>query len=89
MEPFASVHEHYALVLIGLAIFPRITMLFVGGPFGVLHWLGWFFAPHITVAIIGTLRYWDTDPFLCAVAWVIALVGTGSEAESSRRVAVR
>ena len=64
---------------IGLAVFPRITLLFVGGAFGPLAWLGWLFCPHLLVAILGTTYYWDTNPVLCVVAWFVAFAGTGGE----------
>jgi hypothetical protein len=67
------------LLLFGLAVFPRITLLFVGGPFGFLHWLGWLIAPHLLVAIIATTLYWHTNPILCVIAWCFALGGTGGE----------
>lgn len=51
-------------------------MLFaVTVPFGFLAWLGWLFAPHLTVAILATQYYWHTNPILC----IIALAGTGGE----------
>lgn len=86
MHPdFFHSHTFPVLLLLGLALFPRITLLFVGGPFGVVHWLGWVFAPHLLVAILATTRYWDTDPFLCVVAWFVAFAGTGGESRAARR----
>jgi hypothetical protein len=82
---FFDAHTFDWLVLGGLAIFPRITMLFVGGPFGLLHWLGWLFAPHLLVAIVATTKYWDTNPVLCVIAWFFAFAGTGGEGEAARR----
>ena len=82
---FWDAHTYDWVVLIGLALFPRITMLFIGGPlaalqwFGVLHWIGWVVAPHLLVAIVATTMYWDTDPILCVVAWFFAFAGTGGE----------
>ena len=76
---FFDTHALSWLILLGLAVFPRITLLFVGGPFSVLHWLGWGFAPHLLVAIMATSRYWDTNPLLCVIAWFIAFAGTGGE----------
>jgi hypothetical protein len=77
---FFSLHPEWGwLILLGLAVFPRITLLFVGGPFGVLAWLGWLFTPHLLVAILATSWYWDTNPILCVVAWFFAFAGTGSE----------
>ncbi len=82
---FWSSHAHPLLLLFGLAVFPRITLLFVGGPFGWLHWLGWVITPHLLVAILATSRYWDTDPLLCVVAWFFAFAGTGGEGHTARR----
>jgi hypothetical protein len=82
---------HGWIFLIGMAMFPRITMLIVGtvSSFGLLGWLGWIFAPHITVAILATTIYWKTNPVLCVIAWFVAFGGTGGEAgtvsRSSRR----
>ena len=71
---------HGILFLIFITLFPRLTMLFaVTIPFGFLAWLGWLFAPHLTVAILATQYYWHTNPILCIIAWIVALAGTGSE----------
>lgn len=82
---FFEAHTLPVLLLLGLAVFPRITLLFVGGPFGVLHWLGWLVAPHLLVAILATTRYWDTNPVLCVIAWFIAFAGTGGESRVAKR----
>ncbi len=81
---FFTAHAHPWLVLAGLAFFPRVTMLFIGGPFSVLAWLGWVFAPHLLVAIMATSLYWHTDPVLCVVAWFFAFAGTGFEGTAAR-----
>ena len=84
MHDFWTVHPSGLLLLAGLAFFPRITLLFIGGPFGLLHWLGWFFAPHLLVAILATATYWHTNPVLCVIAWFFAFAGTGSEGGAAR-----
>ena len=71
-------------MLLGLAVFPRITLLFVGGPFGWLAWLGWLFTPHLLVAILATSWYWSTNPMLCVVAWFFAFAGSGGEGAAAR-----
>jgi hypothetical protein len=86
---FFEAHALAWLVLAGLAFFPRITLLFVGGPFGWLAWLGWVFAPHLLVAIVATSRYWDTNPVLCVIAWFIAFAGTGGEGSVMHRTVWR
>ena len=79
---------HGWLFLIALTFIPRLTMLFaVASPFGLLHWLGWLFAPHLLVAIMATTRYWDTNPVLCIVAWMVAFGGTGAESKTVSTVA--
>lgn len=77
--------------LIAIAFFPRITMLVVGtvSSFGFLGWLGFIFAPHLTVAILATTYYWQTNPVLCVIAWLVALGGTNGEAKAARRIANR
>ena len=82
---FWDTHAHPLLLLFGLAVFPRITLLFVGGPFAFLPWLGWLVAPPLLVAILATTRYWDTDPVLCVIAWFLAFAGTGGEGMGARR----
>ena len=82
---FWDAHTWDLLILFGLAVFPRITTLFVGGPFALLHWVGWVFAPHLLVAIMATTKYWDTNPVLCVVAWFFAFAGTGGEGGAAWR----
>ena len=71
---------HGVFFLIAAALFPRLAMLFaVSVPFGWLAWLGWAFVPHLTVAILATKYYWDTNPVLCVIAWFFAFGGTAGE----------
>ena len=77
--------QHGIIPLICLAIFPRLTLLFASfATGGVLWWLGWLFAPHLLVAIL-SLAYWDTNPVLVVIAWIVALGGTGGEASTVSR----
>lgn len=72
--------EHGIFFLIFVTLFPRLTMLFATTvSFGLLAWIGWFFAPHLTVAILATQYYWHTNPILCIIAWFVAFAGTGGE----------
>jgi hypothetical protein len=63
-------------------------MLFaVSTPFGILAWIGWLFVPHLTVAILATNFYWDTNPVLCVIAWFVAIGGTAGEGKvASKRL---
>lgn len=77
--------HHGILCLVCLAIFPRLTLLF--GSFvtgGFFWWLGWIFTPHLLVAFL-SLKFWDTNPVLVVIAWIMALCGTGTEAEAVKR----
>lgn len=73
--------HHGFLFLFGLAVFPRITLFLFANisGLGILYWLGWLIAPHLTVAILATTFYWDTNPILVIIAWFIALGGEGAE----------
>ena len=79
---------HGWLFLMGVTFFPRLTMLFaVTAPFGILAWLGWLFVPHVTVAMLATIYYWDTNPVLCVIAWFVAAGGTAGEGKvASKRI---
>lgn len=75
--------EHGIFLLIFLSLFPRLTLLFgiIFGTFisgGFLWWLGWVLTPHLLVAILA-LPYFDTNPVLVVIAWIIAFSGTGVE----------
>ncbi|MDP3999409.1 MAG: hypothetical protein Q8P76_02330 [bacterium] len=82
---------HTVWFLVAIAFFPRITMLVVGtvSSFGLLGWLGFIFAPHLTVAILATTYYWHTNPVLCVIAWLVALTGTSSEAGAAKKATHR
>lgn len=81
---------HGLFFLFFAAFFPRLTMLFaVTTPFGALAWLGWLFAPHLTVAILATQFYWHFNPILCVIAWFIALAGTGGETKVAHMISQR
>lgn len=76
---------HSILFVIAMFFFPRLTMLFAtsfGG--GLLYWIGWLLAPRVTVAIIATMLYADTNLVLVVLSWFWALGGESSE----KRVAV-
>ncbi len=77
-------HGYFLLVL--LTFFPRLTLLFSSIPFGgFFWWIGWLFAPRILVAVLATLGYWQTNPFLVTVAWFVAWGGESTEKYFVRR----
>lgn len=71
---------HGLFFIFFMFLFPRLTMLFattVGG--GLLYWLGWFFVPRLTVAILATGLFWDQNTVLCVLTWIWALGGESAE----------
>lgn len=73
--------SHGILFLIGLAAFPRLTLLFSGAAgiyfLGLLWWLGWLFLPRFAAALIGSFVYWESNPILVVGSWVVALSAAG------------
>lgn len=72
--------NHTWVFILAMFFFPRLTMLFatsVGG--GCLYWIGFVFAPRLTVAIIGTYLFYHTNGLLLIFTWIWALVGEGVE----------
>ena len=84
---FLAAHPDNAVwVLLGCALFPRITMFLIIDPFtSVLSILGFVFLPHLMVAVLATTMYWDTDPLLCVLSWLLALGGSSGEAKAGTR----
>lgn len=71
---------HSLVFVICLFFFPRITMLLAttyGG--GFLYWFGWLVAPRLTVAVIATMLYWQTNIVTVVLTWIWAIGGEGSE----------
>ena len=64
---------------IGLALFPRLSLLFCSINGGIIFWLGWLFLPRITIAILATLFYSSTNPILVIISWIFALGGESAE----------
>jgi hypothetical protein len=64
---------------------PRLTMLFATVWGGFWWWLGWFFAPRITVAILATMYFADQNIVLIMFTWLWALSGDGTEKNEVRK----
>jgi hypothetical protein len=65
-----------AFFLFFITLFPRLTLLFssvVSG--GFFWWLGWLFAPRLLVALLATTAYWETNPALVFISWLVAFSG--------------
>lgn len=79
--------NHGWLFLLGVTFLPRITLFLTSiFPVSLLGWLGFIFVPHIHVAIIATTLYWDTNPWLCVISWLVALGGTGGESATVHKM---
>jgi hypothetical protein len=46
--------------------------------------VGWFVTPHLLVAILA-LGYWQTNPVLVVISWLVALAGTFGEGAAAQR----
>ena len=66
---------HGLWFILFLLLFPRLTMLFATVWGGFLWWIGWFFIPHLTVAILATINFWDSNPVLVILTWIWACIG--------------
>ncbi len=81
---------HTILFVIAMFFFPRLTMLFATSfGSGFLYWLGWLFAPRLTVAIIATMLYSQTNIVLVVLTWFWALSGESCEKAGAKSVATR
>jgi len=69
---FWSVHGYVFIFL--MLCFPRLTLFFGTLAGGVWWWLGLIFIPRITVAILATLAFANTNPALVAFTWLWAFV---------------
>ncbi len=71
------------ITLVGLSFFPRFSMLLLTSisfsSMSPLFYLGWIFTPHLTVSILATDWYWNTDYHLVIISWIIALGGENIE----------
>ena len=72
--------NHTWLFILTMFFFPRLTMLFATSfGAGFLYWLGWLLAPRLTVAIIATMLYSQTNLVLIVFTWIWALCGETTE----------
>lgn len=73
-------NHHGVFFLAAIATFPRLTLLFSSvASGGLFWWLGFFFAPRILVAVLATITYWNENPFLVVISWLVAIGGESQE----------
>lgn len=71
---------HGLALLAGLALLPRLTLLLSSiATGGLVWWIGWLVAPRILIATLATISYFETNPLLVVIAWLVALGGESSE----------
>ncbi len=75
---FFEIHGWFFLICI--SFFPRLTLLFSSVAFGgFFWWVGFIFTPRFLVAILATIAYWNTNPILVTISWLVAISGETSE----------
>ena len=80
---------HGLIYLIGLTLFPRLSLLFCNVYGNILFWIGWLFLPRITIAIFATIFYSTTNPILVVLSWIFALGGESAEKKYSYKMATK
>jgi len=80
---------HGLIFIFFMFFFPRLTMLLATAWGGPLWWIGWLFAPRLTVAIVATTLYWETNTVLVVITWLWALGGEGTEKTTINKVGRR
>lgn len=68
---------------------PRLTMLFATIWGGFWWWLGWFFVPRLTVAILATMYFGGTNIVLVVFTWIWALSGEVIEKREVKKKCLR
>lgn len=77
--------NHSFIQLLGWVFFPRLMFWFfsvITG--GFWFWVGVLFVPRIMVAFWATTYYWSSNPFICVIAWIVALSGESAEKSAAR-----
>jgi hypothetical protein len=65
--------------LIFMGLFPRLTLLISTAWGGFLWWLGLIIAPRVLVALMATIAFWNQNPILVTIAWLMAIGGESTE----------
>lgn len=78
--------KHGLLFLIFITLFPRLTLFFSSvASGGIIWWLSWLFVPRVLVATLATFSYFQTNPILVTISWLVAFGGEGFEKRSLGR----
>ena len=82
---FWEVHGFWFIFF--MFLFPRITMMCTGiflGWMSPLFFFGWLLLPRLTVAIIASMLYFNSNPVLCVFTWFWALGGECTEKSKTK-----
>lgn len=82
---------HSVFFLMGLVFFPRLTVILfshvTGGP---IFWIFFLVVPRLVIPILAAYHYWDTNPILVVLSFLICLGGeTGEKTVVKRTIVVR
>jgi len=79
---------HGIFFLMGLVLIPRLTVIFFSAVTGgLLFWIAFLIFPRIVIPILAAYHYWDTNPVLVVLAFLICLsVETGEKTVVKRSV---
>ena len=82
---------HGILFLAGLTFFPRLTvLLFSHITGGIFFWVFFLLFPRLVIPILAAYHYWDTNPVLVVLSFLICLGGeTGEKTVVQRTVVAR
>jgi len=83
MVDFWDIHGWWFIIF--MCLFPRLTMLFATVWGGFWWWIGWIFAPRLTVAILATMYFGSTNTFLVVLTWIWAFMGESAEKQTVRK----
>lgn len=86
--PFGKINyfeNHGIILLFGLALFPRLTLLFSSiASGGLFWWLSWLVFPRVLIATLATFAYFQTNPVLVTISWLVAFGGESFEKRTLR-----
>jgi hypothetical protein len=77
---------HTVFFLIGLTFFPRLTvLLFSHVTGGLVFWIFFLCFPRIVIPILAAYHYWDTNPILVVISFIVCLSGETGEKVVARQ----
>lgn len=69
-------NQHDIWFVIGLILWPRVLLIYFGliPPMSIPPILGMTLIPRLSLAGIMTSTYWETNPTLVVICWIMAIV---------------